>query len=237
MKPHGRVALVGSGEYLPEMSKFESELLQKGGSDLFIQIPTAAGRESSSRLTYWQELGKSQAERIGAKQIFLPVFTREDALRQDLAELIEGAGLIYLSGGDPHYLASTLIDTPIYDAIIRNWQSGSSLAGCSAGAMVLGPDIPHFRKLKDEGDPGFGVVPHIRTIPHFNKFFRWIPEAAAQRFMRAPEDICIVGIDEFTAIYTDDLNSWSVIGEGKMHLLKGQNVGIYGTEIKIVIEP
>lgn len=237
MKPHGRVALVGSGEYLPEMSKFESELLQKGGSDLFIQIPTAAGRESSSRLTYWQELGKSQAERIGAKQIFLPVFTREDALRQDLAELIEGAGLIYLSGGDPHYLASTLIDTPIYDAIIRNWQAGSSLAGCSAGAMVLGPDIPHFRKLKDEGDPGFGVVPHIRTIPHFNKFFRWIPEAAAQRFMKAPEDICIVGIDEFTAIYTDDLNSWSVIGEGKMHLLKGQNVGIYGTEIKIVIEP
>ena len=236
MSKFGRVALVGSGEYLPEMASFESELLKAGGSDLFVQIPTAAGRESASRISYWQELGRAQAERIDAKQIFLPVFNREDALREDLAELIDGAGLIYLSGGDPHYLASTLIGTPVYEAIIRNWSSGSSLAGCSAGAMVLGPDIPHFRKPKEEGEPGFNVLSNIRTIPHFNKFFRWIPESAAQRFMKAPDHICVVGIDEMTAIYSDDLVIWSVIGDGKAHLLKGANQGIYESGTLLVTQ-
>ena len=135
--------------------------------------------------------------------------------------------MIYLSGGDPHYLAETLIDTPIYAAIMRNWERGASLAGCSAGAMVLGPDIPHFRKQKENGEAGFNVVSHIRTIPHFNKFFKWIPDAAAQKFMQAPEDICIAGIDEMTAIYSDDLQSWSVVGHGKMHLLKASTTGVF----------
>lgn len=226
MKQFGRVALVGSGEYLPAMTKFESELIAAGGSELFVQIPTAAGRESVSRISYWQELGMAQANRIGARQVFLPVFNRDDAMREDLAAMIDGAGLIYLSGGDPHYLASTLIGTPVYEAIIRNWKTGSSLAGCSAGAMVLGPDIPHFRKLKEEGDPGFNVIPNIRTIPHFNKFFKWIPDSAVQRFMKAPEHICIVGIDEMTAIYSDDLNNWSLVGQGKAHLLSGTSINI-----------
>lgn len=235
MTSPGRVALVGSGEYLPEMMEFERSLLERGGSEVFIQLPTAAGLESESRISYWQELGRAQADRIGARQVFLPVFTRDDALRHDLAEMIQGAGLIYLSGGDPHYLARTLIDTPVYEAIISAWTSGTSLAGCSAGAMVLGPDIPHFRKLKEEGEPGLNVVSHIRTIPHYNKFFRWIPEAGARRFMKAPDHINIVGIDELTAIYSDDLSAWSVSGVGNMHLLKGENVGVYGAGSTLTI--
>jgi len=236
MGSFGQVALVGSGEYLPQMQELESRLLAAGGSDRFIQIPTAAGRESKSRLQFWQELGQAQAERIGAEQIFLPVFDRSDALRHDLADLIEGAGLIYLSGGDPHYLASTLLDTPVYEAIIRNWQRGASLAGCSAGAMALGPDIPHFRKPKADGEMGFGVVKQVRTIPHYNKFFGWVPEFAAQKFLQAPADICVVGIDELTAIVTSDLQEWKVVGEGNLHLLKGQNSGVYKPDSVLKIE-
>jgi cyanophycinase-like exopeptidase len=223
MVSHGRVALVGSGEYLPVMADFERELLSAGGSENYVQIPTAAGQENSGRLDYWRELGAAQAERIGAKQIFLPIFAREDAMRQDLADQINGAGLIYLSGGDPHYLAATLHGTPVLEAIISNWGSGTSIAGCSAGAMALGPDIPHFRKMKENGELGFGLVPNIRTIPHYNKFFRWIPEIAAQKFIQALEDICIVGIDENTAIHSQDLIEWTVVGEGKCHVLKANN--------------
>lgn len=224
---HGRIALVGSGEYLPEMADFESDLLSSGGSEKYVQIPTAAGQESLQRLEYWRELGLAQAERIGAKQIYLPIYNREDAFRNDFAELISGAGLIYLSGGDPHYLAKTLMDTPVFDALVQSWKNGSSLAGCSAGAMSLGPDIPHFRKLKADGEPGFNLISNIRTIPHFNKFFGWIPEAAAQKFMKAPENINVIGIDEYTAIFSDDLVNWTVSGRGKAHLLKGQVVGAY----------
>lgn len=235
MTKPGRVALVGSGEYLPAMADFEKSLLQIGGSEKYIQIPTAAGQESRDRLRYWQELGQSQAERIGVAQTFLPIFNREDAMREDLARSIDGAGLIYLSGGDPHYLAETLIGTPVYEAIIGNWRAGSSLAGCSAGAMVLGPDIPNFRHMRAEGSAGFGVVPHIRTIPHYNKFFRWIPEFAAQKFLQAPEHLFVVGIDEMTAIESDDLITWRVHGVGKMHLLTGDDAGVYAESATLMI--
>ena len=236
MGTFGKVALVGSGEYLPEMQELESALLNSGNSKKYVQIPTAAGRESFTRLEFWRDLGAKQAERIGAEQFFLPIFTREDAFRLELVEQIHGAGLIYLSGGDPHYLANTLIGTPVFDAIIENWRSGTSIAGCSAGAMALGPDIPHFRKPKAEGELGFGVVKHIRTIPHYNKFFGWVPEFAAQKFLQAPADICVVGIDEFTAIVTDDLENWSVVGGGRLHLLKGKNAGVYDAGVTLKIE-
>jgi len=233
MADHGRIALVGSGEYLTVMQDFEASLLAAGGSDRFVQLPTAAGRESASRLNYWREIGAAQGERLQAEPIFLPVFNREDAMRHDLAKLIDGAGLIYLSGGDPHYLASTLMDTPVWSAIERNWRAGSSLAGCSAGAMALGPDIPNFRKMKEPGTQGLGLLPAIRTIPHYNKFFGWIPDTAAQLFLKAPEDVTIIGIDEETAIWSDDLSLWNVKGKGSLHLLSGSHKGKYaaGTSI------
>ena len=227
MSSLGRLALVGSGEYLPAMQRFESELIANGPSMRYLQIPTAAGKESAERLEYWEKLGADQAKRIGAEQIFLPIFNREDAMRPDLTSEIDGAGLIYLSGGDPHYLAQSLMGTPVWEAIERNWQNGSSLAGCSAGAMALGGDIPNFRKMKEEGQPGFGLIPHIRTIPHYNKFFKWIPDAAAELFLKAPDGTFIVGIDELTAMWSDDGSTWNVVGEASVHILTGEVTGKY----------
>jgi cyanophycinase len=227
MPPFGRIALVGSGEYLPGMAELEAALIDAGPSKRYIQIPTAAGQESVDRLKYWERIGREQADRIGAEQIFLPIFSPEDVNRQELADEINDAGLIYMSGGDPHYLAETLRGSLIFEVIERNWLAGSSLAGCSAGAMALGPDIPHFRSMKKEGDPGFSVVPHIRTIPHFDKFFKWIPDHASRLFLKAPEGIHVIGVDEMTAIITDDLSSWSVQGRGSAHILNGQHEGKY----------
>ncbi|MTA19803.1 MAG: peptidase [Actinobacteria bacterium] len=235
MSEFGRLALVGSGEYLPVMAELESSLIQSGPSLRYVQLATAAGQESDERLRYWERIGKEQADRIGAQQVFLPVFTREDAMRMDFAEKIRGAGLIYLSGGDPHYLAQTLFDTPVWEAIIASWKSGTSLAGCSAGAMAFGPDIPHFRKMKESGEIGLGLLPNIRVVPHYNKFFKWIPESAVQLFLKAPEGVRIVGIDEGTAIVTNNLKVWSIYGDGFAHLLNGKNTGKYesGSEVEI----
>ena len=225
MKAHGRIALVGSGEYLPVMQALETELISLGPSKKYVQLPTAAGRESESRLDYWKRIGREQAERMGAEQVFLPIFNRDDAMNADYAALVDNAGLIYLSGGDPHYLAESLIGTPVWQAIERNWRAGSSLAGCSAGAMAFGSDIPHFRKMKAEGSLGLGLLPKIRTIPHYNKFFGWIPDNAAQLFLKAPESVRVIGVDEDTAIWSDDLRSWKVYGKGAVHILSGETKG------------
>ena len=223
---NGSLALVGSGEYLPAMAEFEKSLLvdgiKNGKENIYIQIPTAAAQESASRLEYWRGLGQKQAEAIGAKPLFLPIYTRDDAQNMDFVNQISNGALIYMSGGDPHYLAKTLIDTPIWQAIVKNWQSGASLAGCSAGAMVLSSQIPNFRISRAQPTVGLNLIPNIRVIPHFNKFFKWIPESAAKLLMHVPDDSILIGIDELTAIVKrSGSDFWQVYGQAKLHTLKG----------------
>ena len=223
---NGSIALVGSGEYLPAMASFEKSLvddgIKNGKRPIYVQIPTAAGQESDDRLDYWKQLGKDQADRIGVESIFLPIYTREDANNPEYVTLIKNCALIYMSGGDPHYLAETLMDTPLWDAIQENWRNGTSLAGCSAGAMVLSSHIPNFRLLKKTPTAGLNLLPEIRVIPHFNKFFRWIPESAAKVLLHVPDDSILIGVDELTAIVKRSGDEhWVVVGEAKVHVLKG----------------
>lgn len=223
---NGSLALVGSGEYLPAMAAFEQSLIddgiKNGKQPLYIQIPTAAGRESADRLNYWKELGKSQADSLKIKSIFLPIYTREDAFNMEYVNQVKESALIYISGGDPHYLAETIINTPLWDAIYENWQSGASLAGCSAGAMVLSSQIPNFRFTKKEPTAGLNLIPNIRVIPHFNKFFKWIPESAAKILLHVPDNTILIGVDELTAIVKRSGDEhWHVYGEAKVHVLKG----------------
>ncbi|MEN9915889.1 MAG: hypothetical protein RL725_564, partial [Actinomycetota bacterium] len=106
---NGSLALVGSGEYLSQMAEFEKSLIddgvKNGKKPIYIQIPTAAGRESESRLNHWRDLGAEQAEKIGVESIFLPIYDREGANNQEYADQIRDSALVYFSGGDPHYLA------------------------------------------------------------------------------------------------------------------------------------
>jgi cyanophycinase len=223
---NGSLALVGSGEYLPAMAQFEKSLIDDGVKNgkqaIYIQIPTAAGRESEDRLNFWRELGKTQADSLNIKSIYLPIYTRDDAHNPKYIEQIKNSALIYMSGGDPHYLAETLIGTPLWDAIYENWQSGGSLAGCSAGAMVLSAQIPNFRISKKEPTIGLNLIPNIRVIPHFNKFFKWIPESAAKILLHVPDNTILIGVDELTAIVKRSGDEhWHVYGEAKVHVLKG----------------
>jgi len=222
----GSLALVGSGEYLPQMAEFEKSLIddgvKNGKKPIYIQIPTAAGRESENRLKHWQDLGKEQAKKIGVESIFLPIYDRDAANNQEYADQIRDSALVYMSGGDPHYLSKSLLDTLVWKAVYENYLSGGSIAGCSAGAMVLSSHIPNFRLSKSEPTIGLNLIPKIRVIPHFDKFFKWIPESAAKILLNIPNDGILMGIDELTALTKrSGLNSWQVSGKGKVHILKG----------------
>ncbi|NCX36823.1 MAG: peptidase, partial [Actinobacteria bacterium] len=173
-------------------------------------------------LAYWQQLGQRQADLIGVSAVYLPIYTREDAYNLEFVDQIKDTALIYLSGGDPHYLANSLINTPVWSAIVANWELGGSLAGCSAGAMVLSSQIPHFRLSKNEPTKGLNLIPNIRVIPHFNKFFKWIPESAAKLLLNVPDDSILIGIDELTALVNRSGDrDWQVIGSGLVHILSG----------------
>jgi cyanophycinase-like exopeptidase len=197
----GRIALVGSGEYLPVLTEVEDWLFADNDR-VYVQLATAAAPEGDSRLGYWHDLGRQAAERVGAEQVVVDVRTRSDAMDERWVPLIERAGLIYLSGGNPTFLADTLRETPVWEAIRRTWLGGAGLAGCSAGAMAMGGSISFFRRPGAEPMPGLGVVPGVRVMPHFDRYTRWLPDVA-KRPLLSHGGIAL-GIDEDTALVAGD---------------------------------
>ena len=147
----GKIALVGSGEYLPGMGELEAWLLEDRPRT-YIQIATAAAPEGERSIARWHELGKEAAQRLDAQQVVIDIRNRTDADDPKIAQAIAGAGLIYLSGGNPNFLAQTLRETLAWKSILEQWRSGASIAGCSAGAMALCGYVPNFRHPKQGGE-------------------------------------------------------------------------------------
>ncbi len=226
----GPLALVGSGEYLTQMADIEASLLQ-GRAPRYVQLATAAVPDGPDVVEKWHNLGRQQAERLGVEPVIVQVNDRDDANRGDLAALISGAGLIYLSGGDPRYLANTLRDTLVWNAIVDEWRSGAALAGCSAGAMALTSWVPSLRHPRRGGTDGLGLLAHLRVIPHFDAFTKRMPDIVTRFLIPHDEHVTVVGIDEDTALVGGP-TEWTVRGrqsawilsvEGRTELVTGQS--------------
>lgn len=195
----GPLALVGSGEYTEAMLEVEGGLIA-GRPPRYVQIPTAASAEGEARLSYWVELGRAQAARLGVEAVPLVVSSREQAADPEIVAQVAGAGLIYLSGGEPTLLARTLRDTPLWRAILAAWADGAALAGCSAGAMALCAHVPNVRAPGRGGEEGLGLLPHLRVLPHFDRMAGWIPDILTRPFFRGADGVHVLGIDEDTAL-------------------------------------
>ncbi len=220
--PLGSLALVGSGEYTLGMAEFERELIELGRANGkrggYVQFATAAGKESVDRLNYWRELGKQQAERIGVECKFVPLFDKVGINNPQFRELVKDASLIYFSGGNPVHLAQTLHGTDLLKAIKDEFASGTSLAGCSAGAMAMAEEASiHWRKNKESHD-GFGILPRMKIFPHYDRYFGNIPSPIRSFITKSRDEEFSIGIDENTALLWNK-ESWSVRGVGNIHLL------------------
>ncbi len=217
----GAIALVGSGEYSVQMQELETQLLHRaisrGKKNTFVQIPTASSHEGEASRAKWKRLGQEQSDRIGSECIYLPIHEREDAFNPEFVDAIESAGLIYFSGGDPHRVAEVYRDSPVWDKIINEWRTGSSLAGCSAGAMAFGGSIMGIRR--NHHSPGLALIPDIEVIPHYDKMLGWLPDRVAAFVARSVTSGTLLGIDEDTARVLTD--AWIKFGRGNVDVLRG----------------
>ena len=217
----GAIALVGSGEYSVQMQELETELLHRaisrGKRNTFVQIPTASSHEGDGSREKWKRLGQEQSDRIGSECIYLPIHVREDAFNPDFVDAIKDAGLIYFSGGDPHRVAEIFNGSPLWNEIVAEWKTGTSLAGCSAGAMAFGGTIMGIRKSRHS--EGLGLLTGIEVIPHYDKMLGWLPDRVAAFIVNTVSDATLLGIDENTALVHTD--AWRKFGRGNVHVLRG----------------
>ncbi len=201
---------MGSGEYLPVMADIEAALLA-GRPPRYVQLATAAVPDGPSVVERWHNLGREQAQRLGVEAVILSVNDRADADNEAIAQQVAGAGLIYLSGGNPGFLADTLRDTAVWAAIVTAWRDGAALAGCSAGAMAMTSWIPSLRHPRQGGTNGLAVLPHLRVIPHFDFFTTKVPDVVTRFLLPYDPAITVLGIDEETALVGGP-KDWTVQG-------------------------
>jgi cyanophycinase len=211
----GPVALVGSGEFLPAMEAVDTGLLA-GRPARAVFLPTAAGEEGPDRVGYWLRLGTDHYRRLGVDPVPLAVLDRGDASDPANADELAGAGLVYLSGGNPGYLADTLRDTPVLEAILAAWRAGAALAGCSAGACAL-TDVAGDTRT-GAVRPGLAVVPGLVVLPHFDRIEGWSRGIVADRVAALTAGQTLVGVDEDTALVRRD-GIWRVEGRQRVWVL------------------
>ncbi len=183
-----------------------------------MQLATAAAPEGPASLARWHALGQASAERLGVQQVVLPVVDRISADDAELAALVEGAGLVYLSGGNPPFLAATLRGTAVWRAVETAWRGGAALAGCSAGAMAMSDHVPDLRHPLRAAEQGLGVVPHLRVLPHFDRFAGRVPDLLLTRVVETPPGVTVLGIDEDTALVGGP-QDWQVMGRQSVWVL------------------
>ena len=136
----GALALVGSGEYLPQMEETDRFLLDTMGGPAaarVVVIPTASALELGMP-EHWNTLGVAHFRALGAQVTPVMLLTRDDAQDQQVLADLRRADLYYFSGGNPEHVIEMLRDTPAWQIIRDGYEAGAVLAGCSAGAMMLG---------------------------------------------------------------------------------------------------
>ena len=200
-------ALVGSGEYLPGMEAVDRELLGRlPQPPRVVCLPTAAGQEGRERIGYWSQLGIDHFTRLGARVEALPVIDRASAHNADHARAIAEANFVYLSGGKPTYLYKTLAGSPAWQAILSVLARGGLLAGCSAGAMILGEKILGFPFLK----PGFDFLPGSLVMPHYDELSKNLRGLV---HLLAGRALTVLGIEGNTALVITGTHA-EVLGNG-----------------------
>lgn len=194
--------------------------LLAGRPPRYVQLATAAAPEGEQSLARWHRLGQEQAQRLDVEVVQLPVVDAESANDPSLAAAVAGAGLIYLSGGNPTYLAEVMRGSAVWQAIVDAWRGGAALAGCSAGAIAMTDWVPSMRHPRRGTVPGLSLVPHLRVIPHFDKMLGWVPDIVTRALFHAPDGTTVLGIDEDTALVGGP-HAWTVHGRQGVHVLGG----------------
>jgi cyanophycinase-like exopeptidase len=205
----GTVALVGAGEYLPAIAPVDKMLLERvAGTPRVVVLPTAAAPDGPGVAERWAKMGVDHFSQLGATVEPVMLLRREDADNSEIVSRIAAANFVYLSGGKPRYLLETLQGTASWRAMLDVLAAGGVVAGCSAGAMVLGGELFDFPQLW-RTLPALGLVPGIAVIPHFDE----IPSLLTNISSLAGRNLTVVGIDGSTAL-TRSNSHWHVYGRG-----------------------
>lgn len=218
----GNLFIIGGGNRSDALMKEMLSTAALKANDYIVVLPMASEIPDSGFKTL-----ATQLKKLDQKVIRNFNFSKHDVNDKKWVDSLAGAKLIYILGGDQSRFMKSVLNTPVYTAIHKAYQSGATIAGTSAGAavmskyMITGKQLldtvykETFNKLWDkniEFSLGMGLLENTIIDQHFlkrNRYNRLISALSAH-----PDLIC-VGIDESTAIIVHG-NKATVAGESQV---------------------
>lgn len=215
--------LLGSGEFEPWSAESDRALLGHAtGDGRVLILPAASAKEGDAIFDGWGAKGLAHFGSLGIPAEVVPLKTREDAGREELVAKVETASVAYFSGGNPAYLASVLVGTPFWDALLEATGRGLAYVGCSAGVACLGDKAPDSDVRRfDDGlwQPGLGVFHGVWFGPHWDALDTYVPGLSSFIVSSVPSGDSLFAIDERTAAVGDG-SHWSVMGLAAVHVYR-----------------
>ncbi|MEP0775208.1 MAG: cyanophycinase [Acidobacteriota bacterium] len=227
----GHLVLIGGGE--KPRDAMETFVRLAGGPDASIVVIPTASEEPDIVEYYMSLLG----QQYGCRNVtVLPVRTRTDAQRLELAAQAREAKGIFFAGGDQVRITAALLDTPLLAAIAEAFGRGAVIGGTSAGTACQSPlmitgegDFTIIRAGAVELKPGLGFFSGVIVDQHF---------VARQRLNRLltvlleHPHLLGVGVDEDTAVWVRPDNTFVVLGHRSVVVLDAQEAKVHRREVE-----
>ncbi|WP_426065301.1 cyanophycinase [Flavobacterium sp. DSP2-3-1] len=225
-KLKGKLFIIGGGQRSDAMMTQLVNLSELQKNDYIVVLPMSSEEPDSAYIYF-----KKQFEKLTTNPIIMLNFDKTTATNKVLNDSLQNAKLIFISGGDQSRFMNVVKNTPIYIAIHRAYENGSTIAGTSAGAAVMCEHmITGNQKLESkysetfnnirydnlETTTGLGLVKNVIIDQHFLKRSRYNRLLSA--LVEFPTHIGI-GVDESTALIVRN-KEIEIVGSSEVIVVK-----------------
>ena len=240
---------VGGGE-IAEADDILKEFLGllKKLSNPRLVVMTVATSEPGAAANKYRDLFR----KFGIKSVkTIDIAQRDDAFSEEALQKVKEADALFFTGGSQLNVTSLLGGSPLHQLIRDRVAEGFTVAGTSAGAMMMsngmivsgkGDHAPQVGAI--EIAPGMDLLPETIIDTHFSERGRYGRLLAA--IAHYPQDLGI-GIDEQTAIVVRG-HQFRVVGKGAVTVIDGSKmrhndlpyrkmdepVGMFGVQVHVL---
>ena len=184
-----------------------------------VLIPTASSFQDEVVAAYTEVF-----TRLGAPGLdVVNPASRAAAHDPALADLVDGATGIFMSGGSQLRLSQLLPGTPLGEALHRAHHRGAVVGGTSAGASIMsdfmismGEEGVTPRQRASQVSAGLGLVRGVVVDQHFDQRSRY---GRLMSVIAPSPHLLGIGIDEDTAIVVTDHREFTVRGTGAVFVV------------------
>lgn len=238
----GRLTLVGAGELMAAMSGEHRAVLNRlNGPARPVFFDTTAGFETNidaivaKAVEYYRHHLQTDLRVASYRH-------RDRASATELAAAIaeiRAANLIFAGPGSPSYAIKQWRESPVWDAVVLQFENGVDVLFASAASITLGSHaLPVYEIYKAGEDPewieGLDLLGNLglrlAVVPHFNdnsggdNYDSRFCYMGAKRFDLLqevlPADVSILGIDAYTSVSFDSsAHEAEVSGQGGITLI------------------